>query len=487
MALCIDGFLNSTVFCWEDTVYALGRESETGPLKLCSLRPDVRHVAVIPQPPAANLEDPRYLGVFNNQLAFLCADGMEYYTKRGQHRIYQIVLYIDPSTWQAAGCWRLDGDYAGAAEKNWIPLGDMEGDVSVVLYSHMSGRQLALDHRRRTVEERAPARRADSERALAGVRGGTPLLRQKDGTWRGFGHRVGEIRNPSGYMKWYNKDFRINQYLGTVHHYSADLRTVLSERDLPIWRGAVIHYPCGLADLGGGEILASIGIDDCSTIFVHLSSLDSDTILPSTLECRYSYLSDHIPRPPARGQRSAGATPTICLNMIVKNEEKIIERLLHTVTPLVDSYCICDTGSTDRTAAIIKSMTPGERAEPTIINGSRRARIAKGSGVDVSAVKSLVERFFEARKMMSRMAQGGGMPGMPGMPGSGGGPGRQKKKQKQAKGKRKSGNPMKRKAEEEAAAARREQGAQEGSPFGLPGGQPGKDFELPDEFKKFMG
>ncbi|MFJ3935511.1 signal recognition particle protein [Streptomyces parvus] len=140
----------------------------------------------------------------------------------------------------------------------------------------------------------------------------------------------------------------------------------------------------------------------------------------------------------------------------------------------------------DRTAAIIKSMTPKERAEPTIINGSRRARIAKGSGVEVSAVKSLVERFFEARKMMSKMAQGGGMPGMPGMPGMGGGPGRQKKQVKQAKGKRKSGNPMKRKAEEQAAAARREQAAAQGGAFGLPAQDGGKDFELPDEFKKFM-
>ncbi|MFD6419650.1 signal recognition particle protein [Streptomyces sp. NPDC060194] len=152
-----------------------------------------------------------------------------------------------------------------------------------------------------------------------------------------------------------------------------------------------------------------------------------------------------------------------------------------------------DEKDVDRTAAIIKSMTPGERADASIINGSRRARIAKGAGVEVSAVKTLVERFFEARKMMSRMAQGGGMPGMPGIPGMGGGPGRQKKQVKQAKGKRKSGNPMKRKAEEEAAAARREQAAQGGGAanpagaFGLPAGQPGKDFELPDEFKKFMG
>ncbi|MGW1885333.1 signal recognition particle protein [Streptomyces sp. NPDC001970] len=145
-----------------------------------------------------------------------------------------------------------------------------------------------------------------------------------------------------------------------------------------------------------------------------------------------------------------------------------------------------DERDVDRTAAIIKSMTPGERHDPTIINGSRRARIAKGSGVDVSAVKGLVERFFEARKMMSRMAQGGGMPGMPGVPGMGGGPGRQKKQQKQAKGKRKSGNPMKRKAEEQAAAARREEAAQGGA-FGLPAGGQAKDFELPEEFKKFMG
>ena len=37
--------------------------------------------------------------------------------------------------------------------------------------------------------------------------------------------------------------------------------------------------------------------------------------------------------------------PTICLNMIVKNESKIITRLLNTVLPIIDTYCICDTGS----------------------------------------------------------------------------------------------------------------------------------------------
>jgi signal recognition particle subunit SRP54 len=69
----------------------------------------------------------------------------------------------------------------------------------------------------------------------------------------------------------------------------------------------------------------------------------------------------------------------------------------------------------DRVEAIIRSMTPGERADPKIINGSRRARIAKGCGMEVSDVNGLVDRFFEARKMMKQM--GGGM----GLPGAGGG------------------------------------------------------------------
>ena len=65
----------------------------------------------------------------------------------------------------------------------------------------------------------------------------------------------------------------------------------------------------------------------------------------------------------------------------------------------------------DRIQAVIQSMTPAERANPKIIDGSRRARIAKGSGRQVSDVNQLVDRFFEARKMMMSLAKGGGMPG----------------------------------------------------------------------------
>src|SRR3954465_3764390 len=64
----------------------------------------------------------------------------------------------------------------------------------------------------------------------------------------------------------------------------------------------------------------------------------------------------------------------------------------------------------DRVAAIIRSMTPAERTDPKILNGSRRLRIARGSGVTVTEVNNLVDRFYEARKMMKQMA--GSLPGM---------------------------------------------------------------------------
>jgi len=60
----------------------------------------------------------------------------------------------------------------------------------------------------------------------------------------------------------------------------------------------------------------------------------------------------------------------------------------------------------DRVEAIILSMTPEERRNPEVINGSRRRRIATGSGTRVQAVNQLVKQFGQMRKMMSRMAQG---------------------------------------------------------------------------------
>jgi signal recognition particle subunit SRP54 len=76
-----------------------------------------------------------------------------------------------------------------------------------------------------------------------------------------------------------------------------------------------------------------------------------------------------------------------------------------------DQIAELDDSHFDRVAAIIRSMTPGERTNPKIINGSRRARIANGSGVTVMDVNQLLNRFADAQKMMKQM---GGMMGLPG-------------------------------------------------------------------------
>lgn len=94
-----------------------------------------------------------------------------------------------------------------------------------------------------------------------------------------------------------------------------------------------------------------------------------------------------------------------------------------------------------RTEAIINSMTMAERRNPDLLNGSRRARIAKGAGVSVQQVNQLVRQFEQMRQMMKGMMGGkapgggrmprvprgmggmGGMPGMGGFPGMGGMPG----------------------------------------------------------------
>ena len=98
----------------------------------------------------------------------------------------------------------------------------------------------------------------------------------------------------------------------------------------------------------------------------------------------------------------------------------------------------------DRAAAIVNSMTPAERKNPKILNGSRRARIATGSGVTVGEVNNLVVRFLEGQKMMRQMMGGGGVPGMPAIPGmrrAAQKSVRGKKAKKKPKGGRPGGNP----------------------------------------------
>jgi signal recognition particle subunit SRP54 len=159
-----------------------------------------------------------------------------------------------------------------------------------------------------------------------------------------------------------------------------------------------------------------------------------------------------------------------------------------------------DDRDVDRVAAIIKSMTPAERTDPRILNGSRRARIARGAGVTVTEVNGLVERFSEAQKMMRQMGRGALMPGAagmpPGAPGGFGG-GRRAKGKAGKKGKAKagrSGNPAKRALEAQsrargsAAAESALPGPAGADPFASLGGTLGaEDYELPKELRDALG
>jgi signal recognition particle subunit SRP54 len=105
-----------------------------------------------------------------------------------------------------------------------------------------------------------------------------------------------------------------------------------------------------------------------------------------------------------------------------------------------------DESEITRTKAIVQSMTPAERRDLKLLNGSRRARIAAGSGRAVSDVNKLVEKFTAAQKMMKQLRGGKGPalpPGLalpPGMPM----PAASKPAHQVAKKKSRSGNPAKR-------------------------------------------
>jgi signal recognition particle subunit SRP54 len=137
----------------------------------------------------------------------------------------------------------------------------------------------------------------------------------------------------------------------------------------------------------------------------------------------------------------------------------------------------------DRAEAIVRSMTPEERRNPKIINGSRRARIANGSGAAVGEVSQLVTNFFEGQKQMKAMFSGG-IPGMPAMPGMAGAA-RRASKSARKKGNRKraprSGDP--RRAAELASGGGQQDQVPDG-PGQVPAGLPNLDGGLPEGFSE---
>jgi signal recognition particle subunit SRP54 len=143
-----------------------------------------------------------------------------------------------------------------------------------------------------------------------------------------------------------------------------------------------------------------------------------------------------------------------------------------------DQLAQVDDRDLDRVVAIIRSMTPAERHDPKILQASRKARVARGSGVTVTEVNQLLDRFTEARKMMRQLASGAGMPGAMGR-GKGASA---RKAAKKGKGANRKGNPATR-----AAAARTQQAGADGrgpqpgpGMGGLAGLPPAKGAPTPD-------
>jgi signal recognition particle subunit SRP54 len=91
-----------------------------------------------------------------------------------------------------------------------------------------------------------------------------------------------------------------------------------------------------------------------------------------------------------------------------------------------------DEHALDRMEVIINSMTKAEREKPDLINGSRRARIAAGAGVSVTAVNQLMKQYAETRKQVKRMMNAYGLEEVPtgkkGRPRKGGKKGKKAKK-----------------------------------------------------------
>ncbi|MDQ6937762.1 MAG: signal recognition particle protein [Actinomycetota bacterium] len=135
-----------------------------------------------------------------------------------------------------------------------------------------------------------------------------------------------------------------------------------------------------------------------------------------------------------------------------------------------DAISQIDDRDLDRTAAIIRSMTPAERDNPKIINGSRRLRIAGGSGVKVNDVNQLVDRFYEARKMMGQI------------PGLGGKAGLQRRSGKNARGKKGKKQQARGRGPTQARVPQGFPGLPPGGLGGLPGGAPQlpPGMKLPD-------
>lgn len=154
-----------------------------------------------------------------------------------------------------------------------------------------------------------------------------------------------------------------------------------------------VFHPDRMADriLGMGDVMTLIEKAE--------SQIDEDTALDMERKIRKNELTFDDFLEQMKMMRKMGSLSSI-LGMMPGIDKKALKNVN------------IDEKELDRIQAIVLSMTPQERANPKIINGKRRVRIAKGSGTSVQQVNKLIKQFSEMKKMMKRMT-GKGKKGMP--------------------------------------------------------------------------
>ena len=362
MSIRIDGLVNPALFQFRNTICALGRTPvrNDNMLKVCSVFPSVQHLAIIRCPDGNTLEDPSFMGIYEKWLVFICADAYEYHEyhndlasgvlRDNDYYIYQTIVYIDPENWSIHKTLRLASPTDGRVEKNWTPIGLISDNKSMLLYSHDQNIIVTVDHVTGDANVHYMKDRDVNDGFL--VRGGSPIVNHPTEKNR-FWCLTHAVMNVEGYVHPVYK-YDIPKYISVTRTYDTEFN-LIDEVPHHFTYGKVIDYPRGVIVGQEGRTIVALGVDDISSIFLSCTCDDwmiADKIRnehPAANQ-RYTYLDDVIPRLGSFDLK----TPTLCLNMIVKNESAVIERLLDSVIGIIDTYCICDTGSTDDTKGIIE-------------------------------------------------------------------------------------------------------------------------------------
>ena len=373
MSIRIDGLVNPALFQLGGSICALGRTHVRNDnlLKACSVFPRVNHLATIRCPDGTTFEDPNFMGEFEGMLVFICADAYEYheYHKNlaagreveDEYQIYQSIVYIDPGTWTISKTLRLASPIDSRVEKNWTPIGTIMDNKSLLLYGHDKNIIITVDH---TTEEASVHPMRDREVGCGIVRGGTPLINHPTDEKR-LWCVAHSVIDRAGYTHPAYK-YDIPKYVSVMRTYDTEFNMVDEVFHYNTF-GKVIDYPRGIVVGKDGKMIVAVGIDDISSIFLNCTVDDWTTDeIPSKhseIGLRYTYLDSAIP---LHGSCET-SEPTLCLNMIVKNESAVIERLLDSVIGIIDTYCICDTGSTDNTKEIIQNYFTGHNIRGRLI------------------------------------------------------------------------------------------------------------------------